>query len=193
MGSHPLFIERRRNPQISSRPGLETALIRLLVDRPVDRSKYLVDRRSIAQTAGHQMGSSFLCNIGQLLGQSISLLVHVGWPHGRPNLCHRVKKTLSTFAFALFLHLVVGNIWVGWPELGNWECLGCMAKHRMYASLRRPIILCKVWSIAWYQYLCMILILRICFDATEMIPLLPRQLRWKCRSMGNIGDWMPKT
>jgi len=34
MDSHPLFIERRRNPQISSKSSLEIALIRLSVDRP---------------------------------------------------------------------------------------------------------------------------------------------------------------
>jgi len=43
-GFNSLFIEKRRNPQISSRSGPEFILTRLSVDRPVDRPKYVVDR-----------------------------------------------------------------------------------------------------------------------------------------------------
>jgi len=42
-GFIPLFIEKRRKPQISSMSGLELALTRTSVDRPVDRSKCVVD------------------------------------------------------------------------------------------------------------------------------------------------------
>jgi len=44
MGSHSLFIERRRNSQISSRLGVEIALTRLSVNGPVNWPKSAVDR-----------------------------------------------------------------------------------------------------------------------------------------------------
>ena len=98
---HIFYLERRRNPQISSRSGPETALTRLPVDHPVDRSKYVVDQ-SVDRTnfrtyckcrSIDQMGFSSSCNIGRPPGRSISILVHVG----RPNLWHRVKKLYPPF------------------------------------------------------------------------------------------------
>ena len=48
MGSLPLFIERRRNSQISSRSGPETVLTQLSVDWLFDRPKCAVDQRLTA-------------------------------------------------------------------------------------------------------------------------------------------------
>jgi len=52
MGSHPLFIKRRKNSQISSRSDPKTALTRLSVDRSVNQPKCTVDRAKSCKTAG---------------------------------------------------------------------------------------------------------------------------------------------
>ena len=67
MGSHPLFIERRRNSQISSRSGLEIVLTRLSVDRPIDRSKCVVDR-SVDRAKSYKT-TELTENIGQPAGR----------------------------------------------------------------------------------------------------------------------------
>jgi len=130
MSSHPRFIERRINPQISSRLGSETALTRLWVDGPVELPKCMIDhsidRAKSCNTAGPywkcrwpvDRPTGFLSSLSTSVNRSKSCpcqstersthpsLVYVDRPSGRPKSFHIIKKLYLMFLPSLsILHL----------------------------------------------------------------------------------------
>ena len=122
MGSHPLFIGRKRNPQNNSRSGPETVLTRLSIDCSVDHSMPSIII-GLTENVGRStpLDSPSSCNIGRPPGRPIqTFCMSVGRSIDRSPIIE--LKTLShIFALPLcILHLsedfsnlsqILMNIW----------------------------------------------------------------------------------